>query len=93
MAPLPIAVRATPKIARSAFQKRAISDVAITRTGKPIIRVQGGRYVLHQLAFVIARAIVKFMLTYLLLIGLLSAATLPRYLARQELLVDTSSTD
>ncbi|KAM7196302.1 putative N6-adenine methyltransferase domain containing protein [Rhypophila sp. PSN 637] len=43
MAPLPIAVRSTPKIARTVLQKRAISDVAITRTGKPIIRVQGGR--------------------------------------------------
>ncbi|KAM7197187.1 hypothetical protein V8F20_006736 [Naviculisporaceae sp. PSN 640] len=43
MAPLPIAVRSTPKFARSVLQKRAISDVAITRTGKPIIRVQGGR--------------------------------------------------
>ena len=25
-------------------QKRGIQDVAITRTGKPIIRIQGGRY-------------------------------------------------
>lgn len=57
MAPLPIAVRATPKIARSVFQKRAISDVAITRTGKPIIRVQGGRYVLHQLTLMNALSI------------------------------------
>lgn len=25
-------------------QRRALSDVTITRTGKPIIRTQGGRY-------------------------------------------------
>ncbi|KAK0610449.1 putative N6-adenine methyltransferase-domain-containing protein [Bombardia bombarda] len=43
MASLPIAVRSTLKIAKSALQRRALSDVAITRTGKPIIRVQGGR--------------------------------------------------
>ncbi|KAK3690029.1 putative N6-adenine methyltransferase-domain-containing protein [Podospora appendiculata] len=43
MASLPTAARSTPKIAKSAIQRRAISDVAITRTGKPIIRTQGGR--------------------------------------------------
>ncbi|KXX78259.1 NADH-ubiquinone oxidoreductase 40 kDa subunit, mitochondrial [Madurella mycetomatis] len=44
MASLPTAVRSTaPKIARSALQRRAISDVHITRTGKPLIRTQGGR--------------------------------------------------
>ncbi|KAK4156820.1 putative N6-adenine methyltransferase-domain-containing protein [Chaetomidium leptoderma] len=46
MASLPTAVRATaPKIARSALQqqRRAISDVHITRTGKPLIRTAGGR--------------------------------------------------
>ncbi|AEO60232.1 hypothetical protein MYCTH_2309275 [Thermothelomyces thermophilus ATCC 42464] len=45
MASLPTAVRSTaPKIARSALQQRAIhSDVHITRTGKPLIRVTGGR--------------------------------------------------
>lgn len=48
MASLPTAVRsAAPKIARSAFyqQRRALSDVHITRTGKPLIRTQGGRSV------------------------------------------------
>lgn len=48
MASLPIAVRTTaPKIVRSAIQqqRRAISDVHITRTGKPLIRTQGGRFV------------------------------------------------
>ncbi|KAK0714342.1 hypothetical protein B0T21DRAFT_318994 [Apiosordaria backusii] len=46
MASMPTAVRtAAPRIARSAFQhqRRALSDVHITRTGKPIIRTQGGR--------------------------------------------------
>ncbi|KAK3313930.1 hypothetical protein B0H66DRAFT_567411 [Apodospora peruviana] len=43
MAPLSITVRSMPQIARSALQRRAASDVAITRTGKPLIRVQGGR--------------------------------------------------
>ncbi|KAH8887063.1 NAD(P)-binding protein [Thozetella sp. PMI_491] len=43
MASLPTAMRSTQKIARSALQRRGISDVAITRTGKPIIRTQGGR--------------------------------------------------
>ncbi|KUI59463.1 hypothetical protein VP1G_06711 [Cytospora mali] len=43
MAYLPTAARSIPKIARKAVQKRPLSDVAITRTGKPIIRVQGGR--------------------------------------------------
>lgn len=48
MASLPAAVRSAPKFApRLApnVQRRAVSDVAITRTGKPIIRVQGGRSV------------------------------------------------
>ena len=93
MAPLPIAVRATPKFVKSAIQKRALSDVAITRTGKPIIRVQGGRYVLQQLMLMGTWIIEKLMLTYLPLLGLPSADTLPRYLARQELSADTSSTD
>ncbi|KAK3348099.1 NADH-ubiquinone oxidoreductase 40 kDa subunit, mitochondrial [Neurospora tetraspora] len=46
MAPLTAAMRSTPRIIVSnafAFQRRAISDVTITRTGKPIIRNQGGR--------------------------------------------------
>jgi NADH dehydrogenase (ubiquinone) 1 alpha subcomplex subunit 9 len=47
MASLPTVVRATaPKIARNAFQRRYISDVHITRTGKPLIRTTGGRSVL-----------------------------------------------
>ncbi|KIH88983.1 NADH dehydrogenase (ubiquinone) 1 alpha subcomplex 9 [Sporothrix brasiliensis 5110] len=40
------AVRSSQKMARTVLQqqqRRAISDVTITRTGKPIIRVQGGR--------------------------------------------------
>lgn len=44
MASLPTVVRTTtPKIARSTFQRRALSDIHITRTGKPLIRTQGGR--------------------------------------------------
>ncbi|KAK4194984.1 putative N6-adenine methyltransferase-domain-containing protein [Triangularia verruculosa] len=46
MASMPTAVRtAAPTIARSALyhQRRALSDVHITRTGKPLIRTQGGR--------------------------------------------------
>ncbi|KAK7745982.1 Protein-lysine N-methyltransferase efm5 [Cytospora paraplurivora] len=43
MAPLPTATRSIPKIARKAVQQRALSDVAITRTGKPLHRVLGGR--------------------------------------------------
>ncbi|EAA30558.3 NADH-ubiquinone oxidoreductase 40 kDa subunit, mitochondrial [Neurospora crassa] len=46
MAPLTAAMRSTPRIIVSnafGFQRRAISDVTITRTGKPIIRNQGGR--------------------------------------------------
>lgn len=45
MAPLPTAVRSSAQMARKALQQRSISDVAITRTGKPILRVQGGRSV------------------------------------------------
>lgn len=39
------AARSSQKMARAAFQqqRRAVSDIAITRTGKPIMRVQGGR--------------------------------------------------
>ncbi|KAG6357868.1 hypothetical protein INS49_013749 [Diaporthe citri] len=43
MASIPTAARSFPKIARKAIQQRSISDVAITRTGKPVFRVQGGR--------------------------------------------------
>lgn len=45
MAPLPAAARSAPRAAQSIMQRRALSDIAITRTGKPIIRVQGGRSV------------------------------------------------
>ncbi|KAK1753512.1 NADH-ubiquinone oxidoreductase [Echria macrotheca] len=45
MASLPIATRATPRAVKTAviIQRRALSDIKITRTGKPIIRTQGGR--------------------------------------------------
>ncbi|CAK7272548.1 Protein-lysine N-methyltransferase efm5 [Sporothrix epigloea] len=47
MSSLPAAVvRSSQKMARTVLQqqqRRALSDVTITRTGKPIIRVQGGR--------------------------------------------------
>lgn len=45
MASLPTAARSSQKTARSLIQqqRRFLSDVAITRTGKPVIRVQGGR--------------------------------------------------
>ncbi|KAL1853500.1 hypothetical protein VTK73DRAFT_9011 [Phialemonium thermophilum] len=43
MASLPAASRPTLKLVQGALQRRFVSDVAITRTGKPIIRVQGGR--------------------------------------------------
>lgn len=45
MASLPTAARSSQKTARTLIQqqRRFLSDVAITRTGKPVIRVQGGR--------------------------------------------------
>ncbi|KAI0475021.1 hypothetical protein GGR56DRAFT_644226 [Xylariaceae sp. FL0804] len=43
MASLPTAVRSSRKLAFNLTQTRRISDVTITRTGKPIMRVQGGR--------------------------------------------------
>ncbi len=43
MASLSSAVRPAHKAARTVLRRQPISDVAITRTGKPIIRVQGGR--------------------------------------------------
>ena len=45
MASFPTAVRfrLIPRVAVNFTQARRVSDVAITRTGKPIIRVQGGR--------------------------------------------------
>ncbi|KAI1469426.1 NAD(P)-binding protein [Daldinia caldariorum] len=43
MASFPAAVRSTRKLAFNLNQVRRVSDITITRTGKPIIRVQGGR--------------------------------------------------
>lgn len=45
MASLQTAVRSTKKIAPNVLRRQPISDVAITRTGKPILRSQGGRCV------------------------------------------------
>ncbi|KAI8959515.1 hypothetical protein F5Y11DRAFT_359159 [Daldinia sp. FL1419] len=45
MASFPAAVRSGRKLAFNLNQARRISDLAITRTGKPILRVQGGRSV------------------------------------------------
>ncbi|KAJ2897844.1 NAD(P)-binding protein [Zalerion maritima] len=39
----PSAVRSTQRVAFALVQRRAISDLTITRTGKPVFRVQGGR--------------------------------------------------
>ncbi|EQB54232.1 hypothetical protein CGLO_05957 [Colletotrichum gloeosporioides Cg-14] len=44
MASFPTAVRSTQKVARNVLRRQPISDVAITRTGKPILRTQGGRH-------------------------------------------------
>lgn len=43
MASFPTAVRSTQKVAHNVLRRQPISDVAITRTGKPILRTQGGR--------------------------------------------------
>ncbi|PSR90856.1 NAD dependent epimerase/dehydratase [Coniella lustricola] len=43
MASLPSVARSSTRTVHKALQRRSISDVAITRTGKPILRVQGGR--------------------------------------------------
>ncbi|KAH7350067.1 NADH-ubiquinone oxidoreductase 40 kDa subunit [Plectosphaerella cucumerina] len=43
MASLQTAVRSTKKIAPNVLRRQPISDVAITRTGKPILRGNGGR--------------------------------------------------
>ncbi|KAL8345812.1 hypothetical protein RB601_005725 [Gaeumannomyces tritici] len=43
MSSFPTAVRSTGRLAQSVVRRRNLSDVAITRTGKPIIRTQGGR--------------------------------------------------
>nr|XP_036582330.1 nadh-ubiquinone oxidoreductase 39 kda [Colletotrichum truncatum]KAF6790990.1 nadh-ubiquinone oxidoreductase 39 kda [Colletotrichum truncatum] len=44
MASFPTAVRSTQKVAHNVLRRQPISDVAITRTGKPILRTQGGRH-------------------------------------------------
>ncbi|OTA99948.1 hypothetical protein M426DRAFT_324686 [Hypoxylon sp. CI-4A] len=43
MASFPTAVRSSRNLAFNVLQARKVSDLAITRTGKPILRVQGGR--------------------------------------------------
>ena len=43
MSSFPTAVRSTRRIAQTLVRRQPLSDVAITRTGKPIIRTQGGR--------------------------------------------------
>jgi NADH dehydrogenase (ubiquinone) 1 alpha subcomplex subunit 9 len=43
MAPSLAAARTAGKTARTLAGRRYLSDVTITRTGKPIIRVEGGR--------------------------------------------------
>ncbi|KAI0836819.1 NAD(P)-binding protein [Hypoxylon sp. FL0890] len=43
MASFPTAVRSSRKLAFSIAQARHVSDLAISRTGKPILRVPGGR--------------------------------------------------
>ncbi|KAF6819647.1 nadh-ubiquinone oxidoreductase 39 kda [Colletotrichum plurivorum] len=44
MASIPTAVRSTHKVAHSAIRRQPLHDIAITRTGKPILRTQGGRH-------------------------------------------------
>ncbi|KAK8022623.1 hypothetical protein PG993_013390 [Apiospora rasikravindrae] len=44
MASFATAARSTQRLVLNVSQRRAISDVAITRTGKPILRTQGGRH-------------------------------------------------
>ncbi|KAK8109104.1 NAD(P)-binding domain protein [Apiospora sp. TS-2023a] len=44
MASFATAARSTQRVVFNVAQRRAISDVAITRTGKPILRTQGGRH-------------------------------------------------
>ncbi|RYP32335.1 hypothetical protein DL766_004010 [Monosporascus sp. MC13-8B] len=43
MAPFPTAVRFGQRVAAGFTQTRRVADLAITRTGKPIIRIKGGR--------------------------------------------------
>ncbi|KAI1100437.1 putative N6-adenine methyltransferase-domain-containing protein [Jackrogersella minutella] len=62
MATFPTAVRSSRKLAFNLTQARRISDITITRTGKPILRLQGhtatvfgatgqlGRYIVNRLA-------------------------------------------
>ncbi|KAI0178279.1 hypothetical protein LQW54_009723 [Pestalotiopsis sp. IQ-011] len=44
MASFPTAVRSTRRLAINLTQRRSIADVVVTRTGKPILRSQGGRH-------------------------------------------------
>ena len=51
MASFPAAVRSSRKLAFTLNnQARHVSDLAISRTGKPILRIQGGRYVVQVFA-------------------------------------------
>ncbi|OHX00248.1 NADH-ubiquinone oxidoreductase 40 kda subunit [Colletotrichum incanum] len=43
MASFPTAVRSTQKVAHNVLRRQPLHDIAITRTGKPILRTQGGR--------------------------------------------------
>lgn len=43
MSSFPTAARSTRRLAQSVVRRQHLSDVAITRTGKPILRTQGGR--------------------------------------------------
>jgi NADH dehydrogenase (ubiquinone) 1 alpha subcomplex subunit 9 len=40
-----VAARMAGKAAHNVAGKRFLSDITITRTGKPILRTEGGRYV------------------------------------------------
>ncbi|KAH6652073.1 hypothetical protein BKA67DRAFT_572817 [Truncatella angustata] len=44
MASFPAAARSSTRLALNFTQRRSIADVTITRTGKPILRQQGGRH-------------------------------------------------
>lgn len=43
MASVPASVRSSPRLAQSILRRQPLSDLSITRTGKPILRTQGGR--------------------------------------------------
>lgn len=43
MASLPAVMRSAKRTTHSILRRQPISDIAITRTGKPILRTQGGR--------------------------------------------------